>query len=75
MCIYVPFLVLMAGHLGGSVFFDFHRLGVSEQALGGVPLGFGFLWKINLSCIRPFSYIVPEFALQLCRHDSYIGQM
>ena len=32
----------------GSAFCNFHRLGVPEQALGEIPLGFGFLWKIIL---------------------------
>ena len=31
-------VVLKARHLGGSVFC---RLGMPEQALGGIPLGFG----------------------------------
>ena len=36
-----PFtLRLKARHLGGSIFY---RLGVPEQALGGIPLGFGIV--------------------------------
>ena len=29
----------------------FHRLGVPEQALGGIPLGFGIVVKDKLSCL------------------------
>ena len=36
----VPF---KAKHLGGSAFCNFYRLGVTEQALGGIPLGFGIV--------------------------------
>ena len=36
-------------HLSGSAFCSFHKLGVPEQALVGIPLGLGLLWKINLS--------------------------
>ena len=32
----LPSLVLKARHLGGSAFCNFYRLGVPEQALGGV---------------------------------------
>ena len=32
-----------ARHLGGSAFCNFYRLGVPEQALGGIPLGFGIV--------------------------------
>ena len=41
----LPSLVLKARHLGGSAFLNFYRLKVSEQALGGIPPGFG---RINL---------------------------
>ena len=37
----LPSVVLKARHLGGSAFCNFYRLGVAEQALGGIPLGFG----------------------------------
>ena len=33
-------LALKARHLGGSAFCNFYRLGVPEQALGWIPLGF-----------------------------------
>ena len=39
----LPSLVPKARHLGGSAFCNFYRLGVSEQALGGIPLGFGIV--------------------------------
>ena len=32
----LPFLFLKARHLCGSTFCGFHRLGVPEQALGGI---------------------------------------
>ena len=38
--IYQPPLVHEARHLGGSAFLQFYRLGVREQALGGIPQGF-----------------------------------
>ena len=39
-------VVLKARHLGGSVFC---RLGMPEQALGGIPLGFGIAVEDKLS--------------------------
>ena len=36
-------LVLKARHLSGSAFCNFYRLRVPEQALGGIPLGFGIV--------------------------------
>ena len=39
----LPTLVLKARHLGGFAFCNFYRLGVPEQALGGIPLGFGII--------------------------------
>ena len=40
----LPFLVLpKARHLGDSAFCNFYRLGGPEQALGGIPLGFGIV--------------------------------
>ena len=36
-------------HLGGSAFCNFYRLGVPEQALGGIPLGFGIVIEDKLS--------------------------
>ena len=39
----LPSLVLKARHLGGSAFCNFYRLGVPEQALGGIPLSFGIV--------------------------------
>ena len=38
-------LVLKARHLGGFAFCNFHRLEVPEQALGGIPPGFGVVMK------------------------------
>ena len=49
----LPSLVLMASHLGGSAFCSFCRLGVLEQALGGIPLDFGVVVEdkpSELSC-------------------------
>ena len=43
----LPPLVLKAGHLGGSAFCNFYRLGVPEQALGRIPLGFGIVVEDN----------------------------
>ena len=51
--VHVPSLVLKARHLSGSTFCSFHRLEVSEQALGGIPLGFGIVVEYKpseLSC-------------------------
>ena len=45
---YVPSLVLKTRHLGGSAFC---RLGVPEQALGGIPLGFVEAKPSELSCV------------------------
>ena len=48
--LYMPFLILKAKHLDSSAFCNFHRLEVSEQALGGIPLGFRIVvWKISHS--------------------------
>ena len=46
-------LVFKAKHLGGSAFCNFYRLEVSEQALGGIPPGFGIVVEdkpSELSC-------------------------
>ena len=43
--LHVPYLVLKARNLGGSTFYNFHWLGVPEQALGGITLGFGVVVK------------------------------
>ena len=44
---YLPSLhvVLDVGNFIGSAFCNFHRLGVPEQSLGGVPLGLGTFVK------------------------------
>ena len=42
-------LVLEARHLGGSTY----RLGVPEQALGGIPLGFGIIVEDKLGQCSP----------------------
>ena len=39
----LPSLVLKARYPGGSAFCNFYRLGVPEQALGGIPLSFGIV--------------------------------
>ena len=39
----LPYLVLKARHLSGSAFGSAYK-----QALGGIPLSFGLLQKINL---------------------------
>ena len=41
----LPSLVLKAGHLSGSAFWNFYGLEVPEQALGEIPLGFGIVFK------------------------------
>ena len=49
----LPSLVLKASHLGGSAFCNFYRLGVSEQAMDGIHLGFGIVVEdkpSELSC-------------------------
>ena len=33
-------------HLGGSALCNFHRLGVPEKALGGIPLGFEIIVEL-----------------------------
>ena len=51
----LPSLVLKARHLGGSTFCNFCGLKVSEQALGGIPLGFGIVVEdkpSELSCVQ-----------------------
>ena len=59
----LPSLVLKARHLGGSAFCIFYKLGVPEQALGGIPLGFGnvvedkpselsLVYKVKVQCIH-----------------------
>ena len=45
-----PSLVLKARHLGGSAFYNFYRLEVSEQALSEIPLGFRIVVEAELSC-------------------------
>ena len=37
----VPSIFLKARHHGGSAFCNFRLTGVPEQALGGIPVGFG----------------------------------
>ena len=49
-CVCIPFLVLEARHLGGSAFCNLHWLGVLEQALGEIPLGFGIVVEDKPSC-------------------------
>ena len=39
----LPSLVFKARHLSGSAFCNVYRLGVSEQAVGGIPQGFGMV--------------------------------
>ena len=39
----LPSLVLKARLLSGSAFCNFRRLGMPEQGLGGIPLGFGIV--------------------------------
>ena len=49
----LPSLVLKARHLGGFAFCNVDRLGVPEQALGEIPLGFGIAMEdipSELSC-------------------------
>ena len=50
----LPSLVLKDRYLGGSAFCNFYRLEVSEQALGGIPLGVGIVVEdkpSELSCL------------------------
>ena len=54
----LPSLVLKTRHLGDSAFCNFHRLGVPEQAPGGIPLGSGIvtlsrLFLGQVICDRP----------------------
>ena len=54
MYIVYTFLVLKARHLGGSAFCNFYRLGVPEQASGGIAVGFGIVVEdkpSELSCM------------------------
>ena len=56
----LPFLVLKARHLGGSAFC---RLEVSEQALGGIPLGSGIVVEdkpSELSCCLMLMYVLSQ---------------
>ena len=46
-------LVLEARHLGGSALCYVYRLGVPEQALGGIPLGFGIIVEDKLGQCSP----------------------
>ena len=41
-------LLLKARDFGGSAFCNFHRLGVPEQALREIPLGFGIVVGVKL---------------------------
>ena len=43
---------------------NFHRLGIPEQALDGIPLGSGLLWKIIPSKFLCMSVIVCPLCLQ-----------
>ena len=45
----LPSMFLNARHLCGSPFGNFYRLGVPEQALGGIPLDFGIAVQDILS--------------------------
>ena len=37
--------------VSGSAFYNFHKLGVPDQALGGIPLGFGIVVEDKISCM------------------------
>ena len=52
----LPSLVHKARHLGGSAFCNFHRLGMSEQALGGIPLDFGIVSVVEDKTFLAFMY-------------------
>ena len=57
----LPSLVLKAKHLTGSAFCCLYRLEVSEQALDGIPLGFGIVVEdkpSELSCTFTCGYFV-----------------
>ena len=49
----LPSLVLKARHLGGSAFC---RLGMPEQALGGIPLDFGIVSVVEDKTFLAFMY-------------------
>ena len=50
----LPSLVLKARYVGGSAFCNFYRLGVPQQELGGIRLGFGIVVedKLLIHCIH-----------------------
>ena len=76
----LPTLVLKARHFGGSAFCNFYRLGVPEQALGGISLGFGIVVEdklFELSCITLKLHILSlhiksKFACQLMLTTYYL---
>ena len=45
--VHVLSLILKARHLVGSAFCKFYELRVPEQALGGIPLGFGAVVELR----------------------------
>ena len=47
-CKVVKFVVLMTRHFGRWPFAIFYKLGVPEQALGGIPIGLGLLKLLNV---------------------------
>ena len=65
--LYVPSLYFFkARNLSGSAFCNFHRLGVPEQALGGIPLGFGIVVKDKASAVE----LTPHYTLIWTIHVS-----
>ena len=62
----MPSLVLKARHLSGSAICNFYRLGVPEQALGGIPLDSGIVMEdkpSKLSYIQQLALILHNSAM------------
>ena len=53
-------LVVEVRHLTGSVFCNFHKLRVSEQALGGIHQGFGIVVELSFH-VYVYSYVDINF--------------
>ena len=62
----LPSLVLKARHLGGSAFCNFYSLGVPEQALCGILLGFRIIVEDKASellCVHLWTTVLIECSL------------
>lgn len=69
----LPSLVCKANHLGGSAFLQsFFRLWVCEQALAGIPLGFGIFVGDKIFC-NFMQFQIHYYSRVTCTHlPSYI---